>query len=114
MSSTNTYNMQTKTLSFSDEEIALLFGHEAAEDEVPDRLREYYFKNNIYDQITADLSLRLIVGHKGIGKSALFQVAQRELHEKNILTLSLTPDDISDISEDEEDMLKLEPVDTTR
>ena len=53
------------------------------------------------------MPIRLIVGHKGIGKSALFQVAQRELHEKNVLTLSLTPDDISDISEDEADMLKL-------
>ena len=35
-----TYNMKMKDLSFSDEEIASLFGHEAAEDEIPDRLRE--------------------------------------------------------------------------
>ncbi len=42
------YEMNSKPLNFSDEEIADLFGHEAAEDEKPERLREYYFKNDIY------------------------------------------------------------------
>ena len=101
------YGMKSKILTFTDEEIAALFGHEAAEDEHPDRLREYYFKNAIYEQIIADLPLRIVVGHKGIGKSAVFKVAQQELDEKNILTVSLTPDDIIGIAEDDTDMLKL-------
>ena len=36
-------------LTFSELEIQKLFGHEAAEDEDPKRLREYYFKGNIYE-----------------------------------------------------------------
>jgi len=103
----NLYGMQDKKLNFSDEEIANLFGHEAAEDENPDRLKEYYFKNDVYDQITADLPLRLVVGHKGIGKSAVFKVAQQELCLNHILTVSLTPDDIIEIAEDDVDMFKL-------
>src|SRR4051812_39912378 len=61
-------------LTFSEAEIQNLFGHEAAEDETPARLRQYYFKNDIYDRVTADLPLRILVGHKGVGKSALFKV----------------------------------------
>lgn len=103
----NKYGMEFKELTFSDEEIAALFGHEAAEDEYPERLREYYFKNDIHDQIAANLPLRIVVGHKGIGKSAVFKIIEQELHDKNILTVSLTPDDIIEIAEDDTDMLKL-------
>ena len=89
----NLYGMQDKNLNFSDEEIANLFGHEAAEDENPDRLKEYYFKNDVYDQITADLPLRLVVGHKGIGKSGVFKVAQQELclNHIGIVNISAVP-----------------------
>ena len=65
-------------LSFSEVEIQKSFGHETAEDEPPERLREYYFKSNTYDQVITDLPLRILVGHKGIGKPALFQVAMLE------------------------------------
>ena len=63
---------------FSDENIQAMFGHEAAENERPERLRQYYFKSQTYDRVTADLPLRMLVGQKGIGKSALFAVAQAE------------------------------------
>lgn len=101
------YEMKEKKVSFSDEEIAALFGYEAAEDERPNRLREYYFKNDIYDQIVSNLPLKIVVGHKGIGKSALFKVAQQEFDEKNIITISLTPDDIIDLKDTAESMLEL-------
>lgn len=101
------YGMKYKALTFSDEEIAALFGHEAAEDEKPDRLMEYYFKGTIYEQIYADLPLRIVVGHKGIGKSAVFQVMKREFDDAGILTIMLTPDDILELGEQETDMLKL-------
>lgn len=101
------YGMKYKELTFSDEEIAALFGHEAAEDEKPDRLMEYYFKGTIYEQICADLPLRIVVGHKGIGKSAVFQVMKKEFDDANILTIMLTPDDILELGEQETDMLKL-------
>lgn len=101
------YGMKDKELNFKDEEIALLFGHEAAEDEKPSRLKEYYFKNEVYEQVSADLPLRIVVGHKGIGKSAILQIMQQEFNDANILTIKLTPDDISEIAEDDSDMLKL-------
>jgi len=101
------FGMQKTNLEFSDVEIATLFGNEAAEDEKPERLREYYFKNDLYNQISAKLPLRILVGHKGIGKSAMFQVLKQELEAENELTVSITPDDISNISESTEDMLEL-------
>lgn len=96
-----------KKLAFFDEEIAVLFGNEAAEDEKPERLKEYYFKNDLYNQISAKLPLRIVVGHKGIGKSAMFQVLRQELENNNELTVSITPDDITGINETTEDMLEL-------
>ena len=42
-------------LTFTDEEIDALFGNEAAENERPERLKEYYFKNDAYNQIIANL-----------------------------------------------------------
>lgn len=101
------YGMKYKKLTFSDEEIAELFGHEAAEDEKLERLMEYYFKSTVYEQISADLPLRIVVGHKGIGKSAVFQVMRREFDKAGILTIILTPDDILDLNEQETDILKL-------
>lgn len=97
---------QDKILKFNDEEIASLFGNEAAEDEKTARLREYYFKNEAYEQIVADLPLRIVVGHKGIGKSALFKYAQLEFKNKDIITISLTPDDIIDLEDNNADFLK--------
>lgn len=96
----------TKEILRSEVELQNLFGHEAAEDEDPDRLREYYFKNSTYDQVVSDLSLRLLVGHKGIGKSALFQVAIHEEFKNGRLTILIKPDDIAEISTDQTDFLK--------
>ncbi|QKF62178.1 P-loop ATPase, Sll1717 family [Campylobacter curvus] len=97
------YNMKKKELKFNDEEIAALFGSEAAEDEKPERLIEYYFKADIYEEIKANLPLRIAVGHKGIGKSAIFQVMRQEFEKDNILTIMLTPDDIEGINESKDD-----------
>ena len=62
-------------MKFSDENILKLFGNEAAESESPERLKEYYLKSSIYDRVASDTPLRILVGHKGIGKSALIRVA---------------------------------------
>ena len=68
-------SMAHRVRQFDDETIQRLFGHEAAENEDATRLRQYYFKSQIYDRITSKLPLRILVGHKGIGKSALVTVA---------------------------------------
>lgn len=94
-------------LLFSEVEIQKLFGHEAAEDETPERLREYYFKSSTYDQVVTDLPLRILVGHKGIGKSALFQVAMLEDQEQKVLPVLIKPDDIIGLGAGEEDFLKI-------
>ena len=101
------YGMRPRDLTLRDEEIGELFGQEAAEDDSPERLRQYYFKSDVYDEIAANMPLRIVVGHKGIGKSAVFQVLKQELEERNGLTLSIAPDDIAGITEDASDMLQL-------
>lgn len=94
-------------MDFEEYELQKLFGHEAAEDEDPERLREYYFKGKTYSQVVNDLPLRIVVGHKGVGKSALFQVAINEESLRNRLTLLIKPDDIIDIGEETDDFLKM-------
>jgi hypothetical protein len=91
---------------FSDENIQAMFGHEAAENERPERLRQYYFKSQTYDRVTADLPLRILVGQKGIGKSALFAVAQAEDSDVGSPSLSIRPDDVSSVSSDDTDFNK--------
>jgi hypothetical protein len=93
-------------LTFSDVEIQQLFGHEAAEDELPTRLREYYFKTDAFEQITSDVGLRILVGHKGVGKSALFKVAMAEDEEAGSLPVLIRPDDVAGLATDASDLLK--------
>lgn len=93
-------------LSFSEEQLQRLFGHEAAEDEDPARLREYYFKTSAYDEVAADLPLRILVGHKGIGKSALFKVAMLEDRENDVITVLIKPDDVAELATDTNDFLR--------
>jgi hypothetical protein len=93
-------------ISFSEQQIQTLFGHEAAEDETPSRLREYYFKSDMFDQVITDLPLRILVGHKGMGKSALFQVAMAEDKDAHRLTLVVQPDDVIGIANDTTDFLQ--------
>jgi hypothetical protein len=80
------------TPRFDDKSLQAMFGHEAAEDEDPHRLRSYYFKGDVFQHATADLPLRILVGHKGIGKSALFQIAKHEDAEAAVLAILLRPD----------------------
>ncbi len=95
-----------KKLSFAETEIHALFGHEAAEDEDPARLQTYYFKTATYEHVATDLPLRILVGHKGIGKSALFQIAITEDREAGRVAIVVKPDDVADLGTDTEDFLK--------
>jgi hypothetical protein len=92
---------------FTEEEIRKLFGSEAAEDEYPQRLKEYFFKAPIYEQIISDIPLRIVVGHKGIGKSALFKIAMIEDANDDKLSILIKPDDISNLNLDNPDFLAL-------
>lgn len=94
-------------MDFTEEAIASLFGHEAAEDEDIERLKSYYLKSAVYEQVANQLPIRILVGHKGIGKSALFHVAMAEDAAAGRLSLLIRPDDIAGIGDAEENFLQL-------
>ncbi len=99
--------MTQSLLTFSENEIQRLFGDEAADFEDISRLREYYVKTSVYDHFTTDLALRILVGHKGIGKSALFRIAMSEDNDKHRLSILIKPDDIAEIGGDTSNFLQL-------
>lgn len=94
-------------ITFAEEQIQSLFGDEAADFEDIGRLRSYYVKTCVYDQFRANLPLRILVGHKGIGKSALFRVAMSEDTDANELAILIRPDDIANIGGDTSNFLML-------
>ena len=94
-------------LEFTEENIHKLFGSEAAEDESPDRLKAYFFKAPLYEQVISDIPIRIVVGHKGIGKSALFKIAMIDDTAASRLAILIKPDDISDLKLDTDDFLSL-------
>lgn len=87
-------------IEFTDENIARLFGSEYAEGESIDRLKEYFLKKDTYSSVTSNLKLRILVGHKGTGKSALFKVAMNEDLSNSNLPILIKPDDIREVATD--------------
>ena len=81
--------------AFNDETILSLFGAQAAEDEDPERLKAYFVKNKAFDRARAGIPLRILVGHKGIGKSAILVMSFQEDLEDDSLALWLKPTDLS-------------------
>lgn len=92
-------------IEFTDENIQKLFGFEDAESEPIARLKEYYFKNETYSRVTSDLPLRILVGHKGVGKSALIKIAISEDVERGDLPILIKPDDIAELGKSDENFL---------
>lgn len=92
-------------IQFNDETIQSLFGYEDAESESIERLKSYYFKNSAYERVRADLPVRILVGHKGTGKSALFKVAMSEDKDNGRLPIMIRPDDIAELGRSDENFL---------
>jgi hypothetical protein len=92
-------------LAFTDETIQKIFGFEDAESEPIDRLKEYYFRKEAFERVSTDLPLRILVGHKGTGKSALIKVAISEEKEKGNLPILIKPDDIAELGKNDENFL---------
>lgn len=95
----------SRNIVFDDVTIQQIFGFEDAESESIDRLREYYLKKDTYTRITADLPIRILVGHKGTGKSALFKVAMEDEREKGNLPIMIRPDDIAELGKSDDNFL---------
>ena len=94
-------------MHFNDATIYGLFGSEAAEDENPARLKQYFFKSDVYKSIRAPLPLKIVVGHKGIGKSAMISVAIQEDQEEGMLPVLIKPNDIADLQLESDNFIKL-------
>ena len=88
------YGKDQKALDFNEDNIRRLFGHEAAEDESIDRLKEYYLKTDIYSSLKSNVPLFVVVGHKGVGKSALLKVLCSEDIDNGYIPITLQPNDI--------------------
>ena len=81
--------------TFDDATIERLFGAEDAENENDNRFKEYFYYNRTYDNLVADLPIRLLVGHKGIGKSALLRRAYLDNVENADLAVWIRPNDLT-------------------
>ena len=79
---------------FDDVTIERLIGAEDAENENDQRFKEYFFFNRTYENLIADLPIRVLVGHKGIGKSALLRRAYLYNEENSQLAVWIRPNDL--------------------
>jgi hypothetical protein len=91
----NTYNMSIRELSFSQEENHSLFGYEDATMERGyKRLNEFYLRNDTFSKIMSDIPLNIVVSRKGVGKTALFKIAEKELQRNGDLIIMTDPIDL--------------------
>lgn len=100
-SQNNTKQVNNTKLVFDEETIRALFGHEAAEDENVDRLKKYYLKTDVYERMKSNIPLFILVGHKGVGKSALIRVLSNDDIAEGRIPIAVQPNDILnlDVSE---------------
>lgn len=96
----------TEIQNFDEDTIRGLFGHEAAENEDIERLKQYYVKSEIYNKLKSKVSLYLLVGHKGVGKSALLKVLEREDFDDGNIAITIQPDDVLDIKQKDLEFLQ--------
>lgn len=95
-----------QNLVFDEETIRALLGHEAAEDENVEKLRKYYVKTEVYEKLSSSIPLYILVGHKGVGKSALLKVLELEDSECGNISITIQPDDIVDIKKEKNNFLQ--------
>lgn len=75
-------------------DVEKIFGSEAAEAETDERLREYFYRNPLFDEIVSDTPFKVVTGFKGTGKSALMRMSLLSDVSKEVVALWLTPDDL--------------------
>ena len=99
-----------KVIDFSEEQIRDMFGDLAAEDEKKDRFSAYFIKTDVYKKIHNFLPIRILVAHKGIGKSPVFRMSYLENIRDNVLSIWVKPDDILGIANTEDGTDPLEMI----
>lgn len=96
------------SLAYADLEV--LLGADAAEDESGERLAEYFLRTPAYREVAnLDRSLRVVVGSKGTGKSAMFRIAQQDDLLAGRLPVEIRPDDIDGVAKGTLTYLQLVP-----
>lgn len=91
--------MRSDQSPFSDSRIEQLFGAEDAEGERKERFKEYFVYNKSFEKLTEDLPIRILVGHKGVGKSALLRRAYLDDEESGRLAVFIQPGDVEEIAQ---------------
>lgn len=97
--------MESRGTKFTAENIRKIFGAYDGEGENITRLSQYYLKTDVYESVKANLPVRILVGSKGVGKSALFRMALKEGVEQDRLCILIKPDDIAEIGEKNESLM---------
>jgi hypothetical protein len=72
-----------------------LFGSFDAESEELERFKEYFVANDFYETFTADFPLRIVVGNKGAGKSALLRASLIDSQTRpDVVSIPLSASDL--------------------
>ena len=86
-------------MSIADADIEELFGADAAEDESDERLVAYFLETPTYREVVhTKRRLRVLVGSKGTGKSAIFRIAALKDQAESRLPIEVRPDDLTDVA----------------
>jgi hypothetical protein len=86
---------------FDPQTVYDLFGEFDAEVEKPDKFREYFVTNNFFESFMAGFPLRIAVGNKGSGKSALLRYSEMSERQKaDKICVKLTLSDLVDRASD--------------
>ncbi len=81
-------------LKFNSDTRTMLFGCEDAELEDSERFKQYFVANQAYNELNSNQSLWILVGHKGVGKSALLRRAFIDDVESGKLAVWVQPGDL--------------------
>jgi len=73
---------------------AIDFGAPSAERDIERGLEEYFVESEAYGRVRSGAK-RIVVGNRGIGKSAIFQVLARREREEGSYVIELSPEDYS-------------------
>jgi len=87
-------------VTLDDATILSLFGADDAENESPGRLKEYFYVNKAYQAINSTMPIRVVVGHKGVGKSALLKRAHLQDLDSGHSSVWLQADSITDVQDE--------------
>ena len=73
---------------------AIDFGAPSAERDIERGLEEYFVESEAYNRVRSGAK-RIVVGNRGIGKSAIFQVMARRERDAGSYVIELSPEDYS-------------------